>query len=280
MFQNETIHYEDDSLCILLKIKDMPCAIHSSCVESLFLLEQDVTPTPEGSDVRLGIIPYRGGILPLLDLRPMMGMETRDQEQAAFEQMLDQRKQDHMRWVDELKRCLHSGESFRLATDPHQCAFGKWYYGFRAKNPSVAFHLKKLEEPHAQLHRSALCSLDCLGEADPLRREEAIRKSLAMGAELYVPQVLSLLEDTKQVFRDSARKMVVVLRLGQDCCGILVDEVCSVETLHMVKRFDGSDALGGSRLVVGAAQRQGDEELVLLLNGEKILETTPQPLPA
>ena len=84
---------------------------------------------------------------------------------VIFEQMIDDRKQDHINWVNELERYMVEGGSFKLARDPHQCALGKWYDHFTTDNMSVTNLLKKIEEPHENLHKAAdeaeNCKKDC-----------------------------------------------------------------------------------------------------------------------
>jgi purine-binding chemotaxis protein CheW len=46
-------------------------------------------------------------------------------ESLAFVAMLEQRKQDHKRWLDELAASVREARAFTLTTDPHACAFGR-----------------------------------------------------------------------------------------------------------------------------------------------------------
>jgi chemoreceptor zinc-binding protein len=44
--------------------------------------------------------------------------------------MIDERKNDHIHWVNEFERSIKNDEQINLNTDPHECAFGKWYDNF------------------------------------------------------------------------------------------------------------------------------------------------------
>ncbi len=70
---------------------------------------------------------------------------------------------DHLIWAKELNRLLTDEKVTELTvqTDPHQCAFGKWYYGEgRKEAEKLAPELKPIfdqfEQPHLHLHESAV----------------------------------------------------------------------------------------------------------------------------
>ncbi|MFP5213279.1 MAG: CZB domain-containing protein [Acidobacteriota bacterium] len=87
---------------------------------------------------------------------------------------LAQREVDHLNWVKKVNAFLADGKAARLEveTDPHKCAFGKWFYGdgrsqAEALVPSLAPMLKAIEEPHAKLHESAIKIEQTFKPADP-----------------------------------------------------------------------------------------------------------------
>jgi methyl-accepting chemotaxis protein len=68
---------------------------------------------------------------------------------------LAQRWSEHLQWINDLANANQNREVFEGTLDPHQCAFGKWYYGFTTEDPELASLLESMEEPHARLHQSA-----------------------------------------------------------------------------------------------------------------------------
>jgi purine-binding chemotaxis protein CheW len=82
-----------------------------------------------------------------------MGLTSAVEETESFCALMQQREQDHRNWLNELEA---SSRPFTLATDPHQCAFGKWYDKFKAENAWVAALLKKFDVPHRQIHGMAI----------------------------------------------------------------------------------------------------------------------------
>ncbi|MCU4156945.1 CZB domain-containing protein [Carboxylicivirga sp. A043] len=70
---------------------------------------------------------------------------------------------DHLLWAKDLNRLLtdENVTEITVQTDPHQCAFGKWYYGEGRKNaeklvPELKPIFDQFEEPHQHLHESAI----------------------------------------------------------------------------------------------------------------------------
>lgn len=69
----------------------------------------------------------------------------------------------HLHWASDVSKLLTDKETTHLdvETDPHQCAFGKWYYGEGRKHaeeiaPELKPIFEEMEEPHRKLHESAI----------------------------------------------------------------------------------------------------------------------------
>ncbi len=84
-----------------------------------------------------------------------------------------QREIDHLNWANQLNELLTNDDVHELTvqTDPHKCAFGKWFYGDeRAEAETLVPQLKpilaKIEKPHADLHKSAVHVGDCYHDVD------------------------------------------------------------------------------------------------------------------
>jgi methyl-accepting chemotaxis protein len=80
---------------------------------------------------------------------------------------------DHLKWASSVNELLTNKEVDRLnvQTDPHQCAFGKWYYGEGRKEaerlvPELKGLFDAIEEPHVHLHQSAIEIEEVFVQAD------------------------------------------------------------------------------------------------------------------
>ncbi len=76
---------------------------------------------------------------------------------------ITQREVDHLNWTVDLNKLLSDEEVDELLveTDPTKCAFGKWYYSDARREaeqmvPELKPLLSAIEEPHTQLHESAV----------------------------------------------------------------------------------------------------------------------------
>jgi methyl-accepting chemotaxis protein len=73
----------------------------------------------------------------------------------SLKSMLDARLIDHLNWIEQLSNSLLTGNDFKGGLDPTTCAFGKWYYSYKPESEAFAGYLKKMEQPHKNLHASA-----------------------------------------------------------------------------------------------------------------------------
>ena len=231
---------------------------------------------PGSSKSKPGVIRVRGNIISLIDLRLLMGMESLAQEQDDFEKMLEQRKHDHQHWVEELEHCLDTDETFHLAVDPHQCAFGKWYDHYETDVQSVNYHLRKIDAPHRALHHTAYEAFSCPRHCDTCEREQCLRDKLREDANTYMHIVVKLLDEAKQVFRESYRTMCVIVSSPDGHqVGLLVDEVIVVEKLTAVQPLPDcfyAEECKKEPLVAFTAERTGDPTQIMLLNTDTLFK--------
>jgi methyl-accepting chemotaxis protein len=84
-----------------------------------------------------------------------------------------QREVDHLNWAANVNAMLTDDHVTELTveTDPHKCAFGKWYYGEGRKKaeeliPALEGVLTRIEDPHRKLHESAVNIAKVFRQAD------------------------------------------------------------------------------------------------------------------
>ncbi|MEH0019404.1 MAG: methyl-accepting chemotaxis protein [Desulfobacter sp.] len=92
----------------------------------------------------------------------------------ALDGELAQKEVDHLNWIGKVNSLLTDNlvNELDVQTDHTQCGFGKWLYGQGRKQaevlvPSLAPILKKIEQPHKQLHESAIAIGKVYSPADP-----------------------------------------------------------------------------------------------------------------
>lgn len=221
---------------ILFKIAGSLYCINSKYISTIVQLPNYSTIPAAPANVT-GMFKYRNEVVQMLDLRVTFGLKSISHECRDFEEMIDARKQDHVNWVHELERFIEEGGNFRLAKDPHQCALGRWYDNFKTDNLAIAYHLRKIEEPHAKLHMAADEAEQCKKDCENCNRDECLFKVLKRVREESMPVILGLLDQTKDLFRSTIYKEMVLILDGIKW-GIVVDEIVAVEDLDTI---DGRD---------------------------------------
>lgn len=264
---------QTDMPSLMFKVAHQVFAVDTSCVSTIFQMQGPVTPMPDYPDYIKGVFRLRDEIIPVVEMRTILKMPSIQEEYEKIADMFEQRKKDHIHWVEELNRSVRDRVPFQLATDPHKCAFGRWYDSFQTDNQPIMFHIKKIEQPHALLHQSAAQALHCDQNCEKCTRSECLKNTLGKAETVYMPQVLELLEQAKEVFKSHYREMCIVLTNGDVLLGLLVDEVLSVEDLidegHCQQ---GGFAENKGRLVNGVVHSAQVDGEILVLNDKQLFD--------
>ena len=260
---------------LLFKVKNQLFALDTTYVSTIFeLVSEEVTPVPELPSHIKGIIHLRGEIIPLLEMRKILHMESSEEAYRDFAEMIDHRKADHIHWVNELKRCAHNHEKFELATDPHECKFGKWYDSYSSEYNSVMFYLRKIDAPHQALHKAAEDVLKCQQKCDECEQKECLKKVFDKAENLYMKEVLHLLDGIKEVFSTQFKNMCIVLSDDTHKIGIIVDEILSVEHIEFLDTGHGLNQLFQTDLVTDIARSNSMEGNFLVLNPQNLFSSS------
>ncbi len=255
---------------IVFKIADSYYCVNSSHISTIVQLPK-YDHIPAAPPNVTGMFKYRDQVIQMVDLRITFGMKSLAEESSEFETMINARKQDHVTWVNELERTIETGEPFGLAKNPHQCALGKWYDHFTTENSLVAFHLRKMEEPHRLLHEAAQEADNCKQECDDCRREECLKDIVNRLRQKYMPEILGILDETKDIFRTTIYKAMVLLLDGMKW-GIVVDEIIAVEDLTVIDQRE-ENLVGQTSFILNVLEREKQDGLVFELNVDALTET-------
>jgi len=243
--------------------------LNCSVVREMVIMPE-VCEVPGVPDYMRGVINLRGRVTSLVDLRRRLGMRSSTEDTESLCELMEQRAQDHRRWLDELDASVNEKRAFTLARDPHQCAFGKWYDNFKTDNILMSGFLKKFEVPHKRIHALAdeigeLAEKGCMGQA--LEQLEQARTGI-------LSTMLRLFADFQQLLRDSHREIAVVLNGSVGAYAVSVDSVASVEKLSEAdtEELAGKGLEIREGLVTSVAKRAKGQGLVLVLGTESILD--------
>lgn len=249
---------------IVFKLVDTYYCVSSECISTIVQLPQ-YDKIPESPETVTGMFRYRNQVIQMLDLRTTFGFKSLAEECRDFEKMIDARKQDHIKWVNELEMAVTAGTPFLLGRDPHQCALGRWYDSFTSENNVVNFHLRKIDDPHKKLHMAADNIEHCAETSENTCELDKCRNHILEDLKQnYMPAILKLLDETKDVFRSSVYKEMVLLLDGTKW-GIVVDEIISVENLTVIEQKE-SHVVGQTSFIRNVLEREKQDGLIFELN--------------
>lgn len=274
----------DESPWLIFEIKNVLYALNCSKIQSIMkrpeAAEGVCTHLPDAPDYIRDMLRIRDNVVPTLDLRRLYGIASVDEEYHVFQEMIDRRKTDHENWMNTLKKCMATGEDFTLARDPRECAFGKWFYHHLENqaqdNQIIEFALRKLEEPHRELHEMADKMLPSFqgGDEDAWKasRQEIMRRA----EEKLMPQILTLLDEVKNAFYHRYQEKLIVVEEGDKRIAVIVDDVKAIDQLEHV---DGREQFGEmmqSRYIYSVGRGKKINDIVLMIKAEELLTLVQQ----
>jgi chemotaxis signal transduction protein len=198
---------------------------------------------------------FEGSPLPYVSLWDRLGLASEYAEYTDMAAMLPQRQQDHLDWMGALEHSLHARTPFTKARDPHECAFGKWYYAHHSKDRRLSLLLGQFEHPHAEIHSLADKLLGMDSAAAMQAFEEAKNTTLAT--------LLRLFDAAQKLVLELQRRIGVIVAGGDDVCALGADGIRDIVTLapDRIKQSSGRAAHMATALLV-----LDDRNVVPLLN--------------
>jgi chemotaxis signal transduction protein len=269
--------YDDDSLTSALKAADgerppflvMRVGHHRVVVPCERVLQVTQLPSvcriPHPRQEIRGVMNLRGSILPLIDLRTMMGMESLASEVAATVQLLVEREEDHVRWIAELDLAITERRAFTLARDPHACKFGKWYDHFKTDNESLAFLMRSFEKPHAAIHAVADTAMAQMA-AGNLEGARDLVQAVRAGAFREMVRLFMLARET---LPHTTREVAMLVQYRGQIIAVSVDEIETLERYDESAFSPVTEAMGGAvpiTLTPRVVKRGGGAPLALELD--------------
>ncbi len=214
------------------------------------ILVKDVVYIADSSSLNLRTIPSTETIpsivfefadkpVPLIRLSDAFGQISRAQESRELIKLLDQRRQDHIDWLDALEQSLIDDTPFAKTTDPHQCAFGLWYDKYEANDEDLNEILKQFDAPHKTIHK--------LGEKllSQARQSEENRKNalaeLKEHRQSTMKMLLKLFRQANSRLMDMDKQVTLIVAHEDDrSIGIEVDQVGEVIDFHQSEFIENS----------------------------------------
>lgn len=253
---------------VLLRINNVIYSVSCNVVLSLSQLPF-ITPLPKSPTEIRGVMDFRGKSIQVLDSRIMLGSPPISADIEDFYMLMEQRYNDHLNWINTLEKTVNEGTDFTLTTDPHKCAFGKWYDSYNPKNTNIMFltTFAKFDAPHKAIHQIAIKAQEMIHKG--CKKEALEYISSVKNSELK--QMLSLFDDLKIAYNDSNKEIAVVLGDNSKCVALSVDYIVAIENLTDIDENLISDSITNIQYLSGIAKRK-DGSVAFLLNDEYILK--------
>jgi len=127
-------------------------------VENVLMLGQDVNDIqrlPVEERGFCGVTKFQGTLVPVLDFAHRLGIPSGMDSKTELLNILNEREQDHVEWINDLEHSIRTGAAFTKTTNPMECAFGKWYSKFETRDETLQELLTSFNEPHAAIHSLA-----------------------------------------------------------------------------------------------------------------------------
>ena len=203
-----------------------------------------ITRIPRMPKFVLGVMNLRGKIVPVMDTRIRMGMQSKNEERESFVSELKQREREHIHWLETLENEVVASKNISVQRDPSLCNFGKWYKPFMEKleresarnnnvDNALMSVLRSFEEPHKSIHNIA-------NKADALiakgLKDEAVQL-IKNTRDTELAKMKSLFQNLYNVVEgQEKRDIVVIIQMEDDLFGITVDAIDSTLDIDEIKK--------------------------------------------
>ncbi len=254
---------------VIILLKGTKFAVSAGAVQAMVRMPHIVEVPQSPSYVR-GVAEMRGKVIPFVDLRLRLGMSSFIEEVDDFCRTMDKREEDHRHWLEELQASVREQREFSLATDHHQCKFGKWYDSYKPTDHTLASLVGKFRNPHRAIHGIAVRvkKLESEGKMD---EAHAI---IDQCRDNEMAEMISLFAKIKVAYRENNREIALVLIHGDSSFAIAADSVESIEHLSEdvsdAARIDGITLTDGG-LVNSIGRRKNHDVLVQILDHTRLM---------
>jgi len=215
--------------------------INSEIIKEI-LKYPNIKPLAESSEYIKGIISHKDKIIPILEVRKLLGFESFETEQIN---LLNNLKKYHLSWIDEYESALKDGKTFTKALDPHKCELGMWIDEtircMRCNHEGYTDIIKNFVAPyHNALHNDGKTFL---AKNDQDAIEEQLKTIKYMGNKTI--EGLQKLEDEIDRLCRSFEQLIICDIDGIDV-GFIVDSVAGLHQLDEKNYNLGTEPLSRS----------------------------------
>lgn len=247
----------------LFNLEESVYGVSSEHIIAIFLLENIIT-MPDMPHYMRGVVNLRGKIVPIIDTRKFYGLPTVKEEIIGLKKIMEARKQDHINWLNELEQSVIEDRDFKLTTDPHACAFGKWYDSFETNDMVLNYLLKKFDTPHKQVHEVGIEVRKLVDQGKHEKAFDLINKA----KQRELKKMIDLFNSFCNEYSDTKRELVIVLEDPKEDreIGLTVDKVIAVEPIQADNENTLDSVTHNSHESLSLGKRSKDESPVFVID--------------
>jgi len=251
----ETI--EEEQL-VSFKIADEEYAFKISKVREI-LKVKEVTEVPNVPDYVKGLFTIRNQLMPVLDLRGLLGISSLVAERQAI---IDRGVEEHQAWMENVRNALKSG-MHSAVSDFRKAAFGKWLEAYNTSSIEIEAALKRLKRVRADFSDAATRAFEARAAS---RKENQVDLEEIESHSRVMLDVLGEFRNAIEVHTSEDQRIMVV-DADDMSIGYLVDGVD--EVIRIPKSIiDETPLLASSerRELRGVAKLDEGERLIMIMD--------------
>jgi len=235
-----------------------------------------VTMMPRMDEYISGVMDFMGQPISIYNFRKKIGAASVNEEIIKLSETLQQRKQDHLNWIARLKDAVTNCTEITVETNPHKCAFGKWYDSFCTDNLAMKRYLAKFDAPHKHIHAIGTQAKELIADGNC----DAALKLIHETEQGALAQLVVLFDEAKAELRQAFTEYAIVVQADDLMkVALAVDEpryfgVLDDLTFPLPKMVDQAGA--GFVDAYGVLKSDGADAEILIVDLEKFLSDSSQ----
>jgi purine-binding chemotaxis protein CheW len=250
---------------VTFALGDRDFALDIAVVKEILKVEE-ITAVPNVPPYVKGVRNIRDRILPIIDMRKVVNMKSREHEDKYLVEHL---KEGHIHWMDSLKGTLHHGTPFTKTLDPTRCELGRLLEYRKAHDEGFIDIYYKFKPPHDGLHLTAKDLLKQLRT-----NKEAAVDLYENTITPYLNTLMTLFNEMESVLAQQAarNRRILILDIQGTTIGLLVDRVLEVSRLPK-SLIDTAPAIVASygKEIKGIARLDGGKRLILIVDQDLLI---------
>ena len=237
-----------------------------------------ITRVPQSPNYIAGVLNHRGTIIPVVDMRELLGFAPQSSETENLEKMFGTLKEDHAAWLTALQDAVYTDKEFTNPTDPSKCNFGKWYSSvidgsndmsaMVLGDPILQSLFERFDAPHKAIHSIAEGVLRAKSQGHVEQAIEMIQQV----RETELKTMCELFDLVLEAISTKLESMLVITEAGDRKAAVSVDAVMYVADCRDDAVEVLPDTAENTEFISGLVYQE-DGSYILIIDLEHIYST-------